>query len=109
MKVLAINSSARIGGESKTEFILDFLVKGMKEGFNPEKADGFKGCYEFVFSGKHEGTCYFEIKNNEIHCNMGSASQPDITITTPFEVWMDILTKKAGGAGDENSASLPIL
>jgi len=31
VKVLAINSSARIGGESKTEFILDFLIKGMKE------------------------------------------------------------------------------
>jgi hypothetical protein len=28
MKVLAINSSARIGGEGKTEFILDFLIKG---------------------------------------------------------------------------------
>ncbi|MCF8114671.1 MAG: NAD(P)H-dependent oxidoreductase [Desulfotignum sp.] len=77
---------------------LESFLTLMKEGFNPEKADGFKGCCQFVFSGKHEGTCYYEIKNNEIHCGMGSASQPDITITTPFEVWMDILTKKADGA-----------
>ena len=31
MKVLAINSSARIGGESKTEFMLEHLVQGMRE------------------------------------------------------------------------------
>lgn len=31
MKVFAINSSARIGGESKTELILNHLIKGMEE------------------------------------------------------------------------------
>jgi len=31
MKVLAFNSSARVGIESKTEIILDLLVKGMRE------------------------------------------------------------------------------
>jgi putative sterol carrier protein len=31
MKVLALNSSARIGGESKTEFMLEYLVQGMRE------------------------------------------------------------------------------
>ncbi|MBU3915504.1 flavodoxin family protein, partial [bacterium] len=31
MKVFAINSSARVGGQSKTEIILEHLVKGMRE------------------------------------------------------------------------------
>jgi multimeric flavodoxin WrbA len=31
MKVLAINSSARIGGQSKTELMLNHLVEGMRE------------------------------------------------------------------------------
>ena len=31
MKVMAINSSARVGKESKTEIVLDHLVKGMRE------------------------------------------------------------------------------
>jgi len=76
MKVFAINSSARVGGESKTELILNQLIKGMEE----------------------EGGCYFAINNNEIHYSLESAAKPDITITTPFELWMDIVTKKADWA-----------
>ncbi len=77
---------------------LESFLTMMKEAFNPKKAEGFKGCYQFAFSGEQEGTCYFEINNNEIHCTTGSAPNPDITITAPFEVWMDILTRKADGA-----------
>ena len=28
---------------------------------------------------------------------MGTAEKPDLTIETPFEVWMDIMTGKADG------------
>jgi multimeric flavodoxin WrbA len=53
MKVLAINSSARIGGESKTELILNHLIKGMEEeGAKVEVVNIFKkkinyciGCF----------------------------------------------------------------
>jgi multimeric flavodoxin WrbA len=53
MHVFAINSSARVGGESKTELVLDYLVEGMKaEGADVEVANIFKkkinyciGCY----------------------------------------------------------------
>ena len=31
MKILAINSSARVGVESKTELLLNYLVQGMRE------------------------------------------------------------------------------
>ncbi len=31
MKILAVNSSARRGGESKTELMLDHLVEGMTD------------------------------------------------------------------------------
>jgi len=31
MKVLALNSSPRTGGQSKTELMLNHLVKGMRE------------------------------------------------------------------------------
>ncbi len=76
---------------------LESFLALMKEGFNPKKAEGFKGCYQFVFTGEKEGTCHFTINNNKINCSPGSAEKPDITITTPFEVWMDIVTKKADG------------
>ncbi|MDP2861739.1 MAG: flavodoxin family protein, partial [Desulfobacterales bacterium] len=31
MKILAINSSPRVGGQSKTELMLNHLVKGMRD------------------------------------------------------------------------------
>ena len=77
---------------------LESFLALMKAGFNPKKAQGFKGCYQFVFSGKQEGSCYFAVDQNGIHCSLGSAAKPDITIITPFEVWMDIVTRKAEGS-----------
>jgi len=77
---------------------LESFLALMKAGFNPKKAQGFKGCYQFVFSGKQEGICYFAVDQNGIHCSLGSAAKPDITIITPFEVWMDIVTRKREGA-----------
>ncbi|MBU4318396.1 MAG: hypothetical protein KKF30_14130 [Proteobacteria bacterium] len=48
MKVFAINSSARVGGQSKTELILDHLVEGMKaEGAEVEVANMFKKKINF--------------------------------------------------------------
>ena len=31
MKILSINSSLRTGGQSKTEFLMDHFVQGMRE------------------------------------------------------------------------------
>ena len=76
---------------------LESFLALMDKGFNPQKAQGFKGSYQFVFSGVKEGLCYFTIDHNEIYCSPGSAVKPDITIIAPFEVWMDIVTKKADG------------
>ena len=77
---------------------LESFLALMKAGFNPKKAQGFKGSYQFIFSGKQEGACYFTIDQNKIHCSPGSSVKPDITITTPFDVWMDIVTRKAEGS-----------
>ncbi|OQY49875.1 MAG: hypothetical protein B6230_07410 [Desulfobacteraceae bacterium 4572_89] len=76
---------------------LESFLAIMKEGFNPEKSDGVKGVYQFIFSGEQKGDCYFEILNNKINCRLGSAEKSDIAIIAPFELWMDIMTKKADG------------
>ena len=49
MKVLAINSSARIGGQSKTELMLNHLV---------------------------EDKCYFSIKNEKFEADLGTVDLP---------------------------------
>jgi multimeric flavodoxin WrbA len=66
-------------------------------GFNPEGAGDTKAVIQFNFSGEAVGACYFRIESGRIEPLMGTAEKPDLTIETPFEVWMDIMTGKADG------------
>jgi multimeric flavodoxin WrbA len=52
---------------------------------------------QFNFSGEATGSCYFNITKGDISAKEGRWDNPDITIETPFELWMDILTGKADG------------
>lgn len=76
---------------------LETFLAIMKEGFNPEKAGDFKGSFQFRFSGTQEGDCYYKIENGAITLALGTLPDPDVTIISPFELWMDILTQKADG------------
>ncbi len=69
----------------------------MSMGFNPEAAQDSKAVMQFNFSGEVEGPCYLKIENGGIVTGKGSAENPDVTIESPFELWMDILTRKADG------------
>jgi hypothetical protein len=69
----------------------------MPMGFNPEAAEGLKAVMQFHFSGEVEGDCYFRIENNQMTPVLGKAEKPDLTISSPFEIWMDLLTGKADG------------
>jgi putative sterol carrier protein len=69
----------------------------MKIGFNKKKAGDTRAIMQFLFSGSVKGECYFKIQPGEFDVITGKAESPDITIATPFEVWMDILTGKADG------------
>jgi len=69
----------------------------MRIGFNPQKAEDTQGTLQFVFSGEVEGSCYLAIDRGTIQTVEGTAEKPDLTIEAPFEVWMDIVTRKADG------------
>ena len=66
-------------------------------GFNPAGAGDTQAILQFNFSGEAEGACFFRIENGRIEPQRGTAEKPDLTIETPFEVWMDIMTGKADG------------
>jgi multimeric flavodoxin WrbA len=68
----------------------------MRYGFNPRNAVG-TAIMQFEFSGQAEGDCYLAIEDGKIRTSSGKAENPDVTIRTPFEIWMDILTGKADG------------
>jgi putative sterol carrier protein len=42
-------------------------------------------------------SCYFVIEQGNIDAKKGVKENPDITIETTFELWMDIITGKADG------------
>jgi putative sterol carrier protein len=66
-------------------------------GFNPAGAGDTKAAIQFDFSGSVPGSCHFYIENGTIRAVQGPAESPQLTIDTPFDVWMDILTGKADG------------
>lgn len=66
-------------------------------GLNAAAAGGRKVQLQINFSGDVNDSCYFIIENNRVEAQQGVCDKPDLTIDTPFNVWMDILTRKADG------------
>jgi putative sterol carrier protein len=69
----------------------------MKLGFNADSANGLKATIQFNFSGENQGSCFLSIDDGSVKGQQGNYTDPDLTINTPFEVWMDILARKADG------------
>lgn len=70
----------------------------MQTGFNPEKAGESRMSMQYNFSGQVEGSCNVSVENGKLTAATGQMINPDLTVETPFEIWMDILTGKADGA-----------
>jgi hypothetical protein len=66
-------------------------------GLNSAAADRGQVILQFHFTGAAAGDCHFTIRRDAIMAHHGPHPDADLTITTPFEVWMDIMTRKADG------------
>ena len=66
-------------------------------GLNSDAAGERKTTLQFDFSGEVTDSCYFVIEQGNVDAEKGKREKPDITIETPFELWMDIVTGKADG------------
>jgi multimeric flavodoxin WrbA len=77
---------------------IETFLAVMQAGFNPEKAGEGRMTMQYHFSGSVEGSCHFSIENGKFTAAAGQTADPDLTVETPFEVWMDILTGKADEA-----------
>jgi putative sterol carrier protein len=53
---------------------------------------------QIKFSGDINDSCYFTIEKGRVDAKQGTCEKPNLTIETPFNVWMDIITRKADGA-----------
>jgi hypothetical protein len=66
-------------------------------GFNPKAADNLQAVIAFEFTGETNASCHIQIKNGGITTAIGSPAAADLTIHSPFELWMDISTGQADG------------
>jgi len=66
-------------------------------GLNAEAAGSRRVILQFKFTGQVDEACHFTIEAGNTEARAGLSKSPDITIETPFEVWMDIMTRKADG------------
>jgi putative sterol carrier protein len=76
---------------------LETFMTVLPFGFNGDAARDLDAVLEFRFSGETEGSCHFRITRGIIAAVEGPAQNPDLTIESPFEVWMDVMTKKQDG------------
>jgi len=89
----------------------EFFEKGMKPrpdslesfmalsvyGLNTKAVGERNVVLQFRFTGEVTGSCYFTIESGDVAVAVGTSDACDISIDTPFEVWMDIMTGKADG------------
>ncbi|HHO76330.1 MAG TPA: hypothetical protein ENN05_07860 [Deltaproteobacteria bacterium] len=68
-----------------------------KIAFNSGAASNTRAIIQHIFTGKVKGECHFTIADGRIVSSNGRADSPDLTITAPFELWMDIMAGKADG------------
>lgn len=66
-------------------------------GFNPQGAGDTRSTIQFDFSGDLEGVCQFRIADGKITPSAGRTDHADLTIMTPFSLWMDIMSGKLDG------------
>jgi hypothetical protein len=66
-------------------------------GFNAEAAGDTIATIQFNFEGDVQGSCYFDIRDGKLASKKGAAANASMTINSPFELWMDIMARKADG------------
>ena len=76
---------------------IESLMMILPMGFNAEAAGDTKATFQFNFEGDVQGACHFNIREGKLEAKNGTAENPTMTINSPFELWMDIMTGKADG------------
>jgi len=66
-------------------------------GLNSEAVGDKKVILQFNFSGEVKDSCYFIIDKGNVDGKTGTMENPDISIETTFDMWIDIMTGKADG------------
>jgi putative sterol carrier protein len=74
------------------------LFMAMPQFANTDAIQGVNKIIQFNVSGEEPGQYYITVYNGQVLANEGVAENPDVTISTPSELWMEIATGKQNGA-----------
>ncbi len=73
------------------------MLAGMASAFDPEKARGFEGIFQFDVTGERGGAYFIEIVNGKCDFHEGEAANPTVVIHTPMDVWLAVASKEVSG------------
>jgi multimeric flavodoxin WrbA len=76
---------------------IESFMNIMSRGINHRAVGDIQAILQFTLSGEVEGSCYFTVEKGTIKATLGTAEKSDLTIDTPFELWMDIVAGKVDG------------
>jgi len=76
---------------------IDSFMMILPMGFNAAAAEDTNATIQFNFEGDVRGSCHFCIDKCKIEAKKGAAENANMTINSPFELWMDIMAGKADG------------
>lgn len=77
--------------------LLAKIFEDMPQSFRPEKAIGFKGCFNFICSGSDAGQFNVLIADHKIFISQVLDKNPDVTIHVSSETWIAISTGQMDG------------
>ena len=66
------------------------LIEAMPRVFRAGAAGGMSATYQFVITGSEDFTARLEISGGRCEFHDGPATNPDVTITSPAEVWLAV-------------------
>ncbi|PEN12846.1 sterol-binding protein [Longibacter salinarum] len=66
------------------------LLELYPNAFNPEAAKGMDGVVQLDISGEKGGTYYLEIADQSLDIEEGRHADPEVTIKTTAQHWLDI-------------------
>lgn len=76
---------------------IDTFLRILTMGFKAKEAEDTTGTIQFNFDGEVQGSCHIVIQDGKLEAKKGTAKDASMTINSPFELWMDIMTGKADG------------
>lgn len=73
------------------------LLRGMAASFNSKASGDLKAIIQFEVTGRQTGEWFLSIENGKCTYHEGKGNVPNLTITTPSEVWLAIANKELDG------------